>query len=67
MPTATHRDSTLCLNASNHPSIPTEGLVLEAGIPKEVTPEQAEYLETLGVEIARPVPTQPNTPRASAR
>lgn len=67
MPTATHRHSTLCLNASNHPSIPPEGLVLEADVPKEVTPEQAEYLETLCVEIARPAPTQPNTPRAAAR
>ena len=52
MPKATSHDSTLCLNKGNHPSIPEKGLTLPAGVPTQVTAQQADYLKDLpGVVI----------------
>lgn len=56
---ALSQHSQLCLNSSNHPSIPDDGLVLLPGVWTPVTPEQAEYLRGLGVEcreIPKPKP-----------
>lgn len=64
MPTATSTDSTLCLNQSNHASIPEAGLVLEAGITTPVTPEQAEYLRTLGIAVQDDPEPEPQPSRA---
>jgi hypothetical protein len=55
---ATHTDATLCLNASNHASIPPTGLTLVANVPTEVPAEQAEYLATLGVHLLDLTPTK---------
>lgn len=51
MISAVSHQSTFCFNRNNHPSIPEEGLVLEAGVRTPVTPEQAEYLRDLGLEV----------------
>jgi hypothetical protein len=51
MQTAISIDCTLCLNTSNHPSIPEQGLVLEAGVRTAVTPEQADYLRSLSLDV----------------
>ena len=67
---ATHANSTLCLNPSNHASIPSEGLTLVANVPTKVTAEQAAYLATLGVtlsEIQTIESTLPKPARATAR
>lgn len=65
MVTAIHRDSTLCLNQGNHPSIPAEGLELVAGVPTIVTAEQVGYLRSIGVEVADDTPT-PAKPKKGA-
>lgn len=56
MPVAISHNSTLCLNPSNHPSIPAGGLTLEAGKETSVTPEQGEYLKTIGIEVKKDAP-----------
>lgn len=55
--------SQLCLNPSNHPSIPEGGLVLLPGVWTPVTTEQAEYLRSLGLEC-REI-SKPKSPRAA--
>jgi len=52
MPTAISHDRTLCLNSSNDPSIPAEGLELVANKAIPVSAAQATYLKTLqGVDV----------------
>jgi hypothetical protein len=59
---AIHRECSVSLNASNHPSIGPAGLELVAGVPTHVTPEQGEYLRSLGVEVVED-PPNPKTPK----
>lgn len=67
MAKATSTDSTLCLNRSNHASIPEKGLVLPAGQAVPVTAQQAAYLATLpGVVVERdPAASKPPIPPPS--
>jgi hypothetical protein len=51
LPLATHHHSTLCLNSSNHPLIPPEGLVLIADVPTPVDEALVPYLRSIGVQI----------------
>ncbi len=51
MPIAIHHHSTLCLNTSNHPCIPPEGLVLEANVPTPVADVLVPYLKSVGAQI----------------
>lgn len=65
---ATSHDTTLCLNQSNHPSVPAEGLVLEAGKATPVPSEMKDYLQTLGVQVqnestATPKPSAIKAPK----
>ncbi len=60
---ATSHHSTLMLNPSNHPSVPAEGLVLEAGKATPVPAALGSYLRTLGVEVED---GRPATPRLAA-
>lgn len=62
---ATSQHSTLCLNKSNHPSVPEGGLVLQAGQPTPVPPELKDFLETLGVLVEDESTATPR-PRAAA-
>ena len=57
---ATSHHSTLCLNPSNHPLVPPDGLVLEAGKATPVPAEMGDYLRGLGCQVedeATPTPT----------
>lgn len=58
---ATHHDSTLHLNSSNHPSIPPEGLELIGDVPVTVPDELADYLRSIGVEVTEVHATEPPT------
>lgn len=56
---ATSVHSTLALNQSNHPSVPPEGLVLEAGKATPVPPKLGDYLRSLGVVVEDGSPVIP--------
>jgi len=57
--------STLCLNASNHPAIPPEGLELVAGVPTPVPAELGDYLRSLDCVVLDPsAPRRPAAPKS---
>lgn len=62
---ATSTDSTLCLNQSNHPSVPPEGLELPAGVPTTVPAELGDYLRSLDCTVVDdpPAPKRPAAPK----
>ena len=62
---ATSLHSTLCLNQSNHPSVPPEGLVLEAGKATPVPAAMGGFLRSLGVQVEEE-PTPIRKPAAHA-
>lgn len=64
MPTAISRTCTVRLSPDHHPSIPSGGLVLRAGIPTRVTRSQAGYLRTLDLVEILPGPQVNPTPEA---
>jgi len=57
--------STLCLNPSNHPAVPPEGLELVAGVPTPAPAELGDYLRSLDCEVLDdpPSPKRPAAPK----
>lgn len=63
---ATSPHSTLSLNRSNHPAVPEEGLVLEAGKPTPVPAAMGDYLRSLGCQVEAPPTATPKPVAAKA-